>query len=135
MKWLIDEMLPPTVADELRDRGHDAVAVLEMEMQGAPDADVFELAVKEQRVVVTENFADFAALVEQHQTDNKPSTPVVFVRKSSLPPGGALLPSRRSPRRLGERQPRSLPRAPLALTVPVVSASLMGVDRPGLRCG
>ena len=57
MKWLIDEMLPPTVADELRDRGHDAVAVLEMEMQGAPDADVFELAVKEQRVVVTENFA------------------------------------------------------------------------------
>jgi len=90
MKWLIDEMFPPAVADELRDRGHDAVAVLERDMQGAPDADVFELAVKEQRVVVTENFADFAALVEQHQTDNKPSTPVVFVRKSSLPPGGAL---------------------------------------------
>lgn len=28
--------------------------------------------------------------VEQHQTDNRPSAPVVSVRKSPLPPGGAL---------------------------------------------
>ncbi len=90
MKWLIDEMFPHAVAEELRDKGHDAVGVFELEMQGAPDEGVFDLAVNQERVVVTENFADFAALVEQRQTDGDLCTPVVFVRKSSFPAGGAL---------------------------------------------
>lgn len=90
MKWLIDEMFPHAVAEELRDKGHDAVAVFELEMQGALDDEVFERAVKEKRVVVTENFVDFAALVERRQADDDPCTPVVFVRKLSFPAGGAL---------------------------------------------
>lgn len=90
MNWLIDEMLPPATADELRDKGHDAVAVIDLGRQGATDAELFELAVSEQRIVVTENFADFAALVEAAQNRDAPCTPVVFVRKSSLPTGGAL---------------------------------------------
>jgi hypothetical protein len=90
MKWLIDEMLPQAVAEELRDKGHDAVAVFELDMQGAPDQDVFDLAVSQKRIVVTENFADFAALVDRRQSDDEPGTPVVFVRKSSFPAGGAL---------------------------------------------
>jgi len=90
MKWLIDEMLPHATAQELRDRGHDAITVADLDMRGAPDAAIFDAAVNEQRVVVTENFADFAALVDQHQTNNEPCTPVVFVRKSSFPARGAL---------------------------------------------
>jgi len=90
VKWLIDEMFPHAVAEELRDKGHDAVAVLELEMQGAPDHEVFDRAVDEKRVVVTENFADFAALVEERQANDDPCTPVVFVRESSFPAGGAL---------------------------------------------
>ncbi len=90
MKWLIGEMFPEAVAEELRHKGHDAVAVFELDMQGAPDQDVFDLAVSQKRIVVTENFADFAALVEKRQTDDEPCTPVVFVRKSSFPTGGAL---------------------------------------------
>ena len=93
MKWLIDEMLPQAVAEALRSKGHDAVAVFELEMQGAPDDEVFARAVQEKRVVVTENFADFAALVEGRQADDDSCTAVVFVRKSSFPAGGAL-PSR-----------------------------------------
>jgi len=64
--------------------------VLELEMQGAPDHEVFDRAVDEKRVVVTENFADFAALVEERQANDDPCTPVVFVRESSFPAGGAL---------------------------------------------
>ncbi len=90
MKWLVGEMFPATVAQALRDKGHDAVAVFELEMQGAPDDEVFERAVKENRVVVTENFADFAALVEGRQADDDPCAAVVFVRKSSFPAGGSL---------------------------------------------
>ena len=90
MKWLVDEMFSPMVSEELRARGHDAVAVSELEMQGAPDDEVFDRAVEEHRVVVTENFADFAALVEGRHAENEPCTAVVFVRKSSFPAGGAL---------------------------------------------
>jgi len=90
MKWLIDEMFPHAVAEELRSKGHDAVAVFELDMQGARDEEVLDLPVDQGRVVVTENFADFAALVEQRQTADEQCTPVVFVRKSSFPAGGAL---------------------------------------------
>lgn len=90
MKWLVDEMFPPALAAELRERGHDAVAVAELDLQGAPDQDVFDLAANEQRIVVTENFADFAAIVDQRQSNDDACTPVVFVRKSSFPSGGAL---------------------------------------------
>jgi hypothetical protein len=90
VKWIIDEMLPLATAQELRDKGHDAVAVAELAMRGATDGEVFDRAVGEQRIVVTENFADFAALVEQRQRSDEPCTPVAFVRKSSLPSRGAL---------------------------------------------
>lgn len=90
MKWLIDEMLPPALAEALRDRGHDAAAVSELDMQGASDDEVFDRAAAEDRTVVTENFADFATLVERRQADGSPCTPVVFVRKSSFGAGGAL---------------------------------------------
>ena len=92
MRWLIDEMLPPALADELSQRGHDAVAVFDLDMQGADDDAVFERAVIDDRIVVTENFADFVALVDRRLGDDEPVTPVVFVRKASFPSGGALAP-------------------------------------------
>lgn len=73
--------------------GHDAVSVTDVGLRGAEDAVVFVLAVAEERVVVTENVADYAALVEQRQAGDEPCTPVVLVRKSTFPSGGAL-PSR-----------------------------------------
>jgi predicted nuclease of predicted toxin-antitoxin system len=86
---MTDDEPPPATAVELGARGHDAVAVADVAMLSAPDADVVDWAVTEPRVVVTENFADFAALVAQRQGD-EPSTPVVFVRKSAFPAGRAL---------------------------------------------
>ena len=90
MKWLLDAMLPPAAADELERLGHDAVSVLRMEMGAADDAKVFERAVTDGRVIVTENFADFAALLADRQNRGEPSTPIVFVRRDSLPRRGIL---------------------------------------------
>ena len=90
MKWLLDAMLPPAAADELDRLGHDAVSVLRLEMGAAEDSKVFERAVTEGRVIVTENFADFAGLVADRQNQGKPATPIVFVRRDSFPRRGAL---------------------------------------------
>lgn len=90
MRWLIDEMLPPTTADELTQRGHDAIAAVAAGLAGSDDADVFQRAVDDDRVVVTENFADFAALLEQAASRDEGVAPVVFVRESSFPAGPGL---------------------------------------------
>jgi hypothetical protein len=90
VRWLLDEMLAKATATELEKLGHDAIAVVDAELAGADDPVVFEYAVAEQRIVVTENFADFAALLEKRQRAEEPCVPVVFVRKASFPFRGAL---------------------------------------------
>jgi len=83
-------MLPAAAAIELADRGHDAVSVLDIGMGGAADAEIFDRAVREGRVVVTENFGDYATLVVQRLSREEPCVPVVFVRREDLPRRGAL---------------------------------------------
>lgn len=90
MRWLLDEMLPRTTADQLNRRGHEAVSVYDAELAGAEDAEVLDYAVADGRVVVTENFADYSVLVAQRLSSDKACVPVVFVRKSDFPRGGAL---------------------------------------------
>ena len=82
MKWLLDEMLPAATCRQLARRGHDAISVYDVNLGGADDARVFDAAVSEQRVMVTENFADYAILLEQCVSTGAPCVPVVFVRKT-----------------------------------------------------
>lgn len=91
MKWLVDEMFPRTLAGRLTELGHDAVSVHDVGLAGATDDDVFELAVAQDRLIVTENFADFALLLERRVSGDAPCVPVVFVRKSNFPRGGGLV--------------------------------------------
>lgn len=90
MRWLIDEMLPPATAAELIRRGHDAVHVNDLGLAGHGDPVVFDAAAADRRIVVTENFADYATLLEQRLRKDQPCVPVVFVRKADLPRRGAL---------------------------------------------
>jgi hypothetical protein len=90
MKWLLDEMLPAVTCRLLVGRGHDAVSVHEVNLAGAEDERVFAFAARERRIIVTENFADYAVLLEQRIGRGQPCVPVVFVRKSMFPGRGAL---------------------------------------------
>jgi hypothetical protein len=90
VKWLIDEMLPSAIADALNDKGHDSVSVSSLGIRGAPDSEVLQIAVTELRVLVTENFADLAALIETRQQRGQPCTPVAFLRKSTFASGLVL---------------------------------------------
>lgn len=90
MRWLIDEMLPPALAEELQARGHDAVSIAGSDLAGMTDEAVYDLAVEQQRILVTENFADFNRLAETRVAAEGPVVPVIFVRKRAFPRGRAL---------------------------------------------
>jgi hypothetical protein len=63
VRFLLDEHLSPAIAARLRGLGHDAVAVAERDdLRGRPDQIVWEAAVAEARVLVTQDLADFVPL-------------------------------------------------------------------------
>lgn len=75
MRLLLDEMISATVAAQLRDRGHDVVAIQDAALQhlrGVDDCLVLDHAVKDRRAVVTDNIPDFVRChqrrVDRHQT-------------------------------------------------------------------
>ncbi len=62
MRLLLDEMYAPTIAKQLRERGHDAASVHEpgyRALEGAADEDVWARAIADERALVTENVQDF----------------------------------------------------------------------------
>jgi hypothetical protein len=66
VKLLLDEMYPQRLAEQLRDAGHDVLAVVERpELVCRPDEEIAGWARDHQRVVVTENVADFLGLEAQ----------------------------------------------------------------------
>ena len=60
---LLDEMFSPVVADELRRRGHDVVAVAaDPQLRSMADAELYAWAADQGRRIVTENVKDFRRL-------------------------------------------------------------------------
>ena len=86
-------MLPAATAAELAAFGHEALSVAEAGIAGSNDAAVYETAVQQQRVIVTENFSDFATITRDRLAAGTPCVPVVFVRKRQHPRGSALAPA------------------------------------------
>ncbi len=70
MRFLIDECISPSLSRHLNESGlHDAIHPRDRERLRDSDREVFALAIREDRVIVTENASDFrtlAASVELH---------------------------------------------------------------------
>jgi hypothetical protein len=82
---MLDEHLSPVIAQALRDRGLDVVAVGDRpDLIGASDRMVLDTATDEERAVVTDNVKDFRPLA------------VEFLARGRIHGGLILLPSARS---------------------------------------
>lgn len=76
MKFLIDAMLPPSAAELLEALGHDCATPASVGAHTLPDDVLVQLASAGDRVIVTENASDFAAVTD---------CPVLFVLKAWWP--------------------------------------------------
>lgn len=63
MKFFIDECLSPVLARRLNENDVDAFHPLDVGRRGEPDHVVLRRCIDEDRILVTENAADFRALV------------------------------------------------------------------------
>jgi predicted nuclease of predicted toxin-antitoxin system len=86
VKLLLDEHISGRVAVRLRDLGHDVVAVADSrKMRSRSDADVFELAQRERRAVVTYDRDDFEAIIRRYARGNRLHHGLVIVLSARLP--------------------------------------------------
>jgi len=88
LKLLIDEHYPPSVAEQLRERGHDAVAVQEeADLRGMLDPDLFTEAQSRNCAVLTENTADYMALDAEYRGRHLAHWGLVFTSNRTFPRG------------------------------------------------
>ncbi len=83
MKLVLDEMLPPAIAEQLRGRGVDAIAATEAEhaarYASTPDELVFARAQEDGRTVVTDNVGDYElACTAWERTHGEPHCGVLY---------------------------------------------------------
>ena len=55
MRFLVDAQLPPALALWLREAGHDAHAVREVDLRGAADREIWDHAIKNDAVLLTKD--------------------------------------------------------------------------------
>lgn len=86
MKLLLDEMIGPSVARELHDRGLDVVAVAERtDLRALHDDVVLDVAREEGRTLVTLNIGDFARLHQQWLGEGRQHCGLVLVTTQAFP--------------------------------------------------
>jgi Domain of unknown function (DUF5615) len=83
---LLDEMHAPAVADALRQRGHDVVAVAERpDLRAMADADLFVWAAQESRRLVTENVKDFRRLFLRAEESTQRKAALLYTSSRTFP--------------------------------------------------
>jgi predicted nuclease of predicted toxin-antitoxin system len=83
LRLLIDNALSPSLADKLREAGHEALHVRERGMQASTDEEIFELAGSEDRVLVSAD-TDFGTILALRRSA-RPSV-IIFRRTSGRRP-------------------------------------------------
>jgi hypothetical protein len=103
MRLLLDEHMDPLIAEQLRQRRHDVVAVAaDDELRGSTDESLIEWAAAQHRAVVTYDIRGFSRLLEQRASLGLETVGVVFVSRRAYPADKARGPLVRDLSRLRE---------------------------------
>ena len=85
-RLLLDEMHAPTIAEELRRRGHDVIAVAAApELRAMTDDELFRVAATTRRRIVTENVKDSRRLLHGAEEAGTPTAGVLFTSSRRFP--------------------------------------------------
>jgi predicted nuclease of predicted toxin-antitoxin system len=90
MKLLLDEMYAPSIAEQLRVRGHDVASVHDREhraLEGAPDEEVWTAAIADARALVSENVRDFRRIEAAALARGEPTVSLILTTDRQFPRG------------------------------------------------
>ena len=94
MRLLLDEMISPRIARELRDRGHDVQAVKRdrPELAGCSDRELVQRMGDERRAIVTNDVADYQAIHDRLLVVGKEHGGMIFTFDGTLPRSKVAIP-------------------------------------------
>ena len=83
---LLDEMFAPGVAEALRDKGYDVIAVAtEAGLRALSDDEIYSWAAAESRCLVTENVKDFRPILTRVEEAGGPVAALLFTSSRTFP--------------------------------------------------
>ena len=94
MRLLLDEMISPRIARELREAGYDVQAIKRdrPELNGKPDHELVRRMATERRTIVTNDVDDFTTIHEQLLAAGQEHDGIVFTFDATMPRNKAAIP-------------------------------------------
>jgi hypothetical protein len=91
-RLLLDEMLPDSIGEVLRAKGHDVLAVVATaELVGLPDEDILIPATGAGRALVTANIRDFMPLDARYRASSRAHAGLVLISSKTFPQNRAYV--------------------------------------------
>ncbi len=94
MRLLLDEMISPRIARELRQAGHDVQAIKKdrPDLTGRTDLEIVQRMCAERRAIVTNDIADFQAIHDRMLAAEQEHAGMVFTFDVTMPRRKATIP-------------------------------------------